>query len=107
MKEYTPLEFEKMAKESLDELHEHSYLCDTEHEEDIFETAWITGFRTCTQQYINTNKELTAENERLKLVLTDICNHLTGDQEAEDELEKGLGIRLASLVQIAKKLLNQ
>lgn len=53
-----------------------------------------------------TPSELYKQNQELLHVLKELVYQLTGEQECEFELEKGLGITLAIIVRQAKRAIN-
>mgnify|MGYP006337619005 FL=1 len=44
MKKYTPEEIEQMSDDALKEIHQHTMLCDNDHEEHIFLCGFNSGF---------------------------------------------------------------
>ena len=65
----------------------------------------IDAFNTTNESGL-TPSQLHKQNQELLYALKELVYELTGEQECEDELEKGLGITLAMRVRQAQQAIN-
>ena len=66
-----------------------------------------TVYRQKTEDEMHANTQLIAAAPELFYALQELVYQLTGEQECEEELEKGLGIHLLTKVLVAKAAIKK
>lgn len=87
----------------------HAQKCWGIYFDDVDEDCIVSRGEASQQDYLAGYEQALKDTKAPEMleILNTICCELGGEQYSQDELEKGLGIRLASLVTNGRKLIKQ